>query len=263
MYLSKLLAPLAYPLTLCLLLVPTGLLMRRRWRRAGAAMIAFGLGWLLLWSLPMASFWLRAGLERQTAWRAAPDYPTAEAIVVLGGGVVGKRSGWRDEPDLQAAADRVWFAARLYHAGRAPLVILSGGTLDDGGSEQAEADGMARFIADLGVPSSALLLERRSRNTLENARETAALLHERGIGPVLLVTSALHMPRARAMFRQHGIEAIPAPTDFEAAPPIGPWPVRCLPDAKALEASTRAFKEYLGLGVHWLRGLVGATGSAA
>lgn len=254
LYLSKILTQLIYPLTLCFLLIPLGLLLRHwHWRRLGWGLVAFGLGWLLLWSLPMPSFWLRAGLERQIPQRAAADYPESAAIVVLGGGIDGGRPGWRDGPNLSSAADRTWFAAQLYRADRAPWVILSGGTVDASNPMESEAAAMANFIQDLGVPASALVLEIESRNTWENALYTRALLRERGIDHVLLVTSALHMPRAIALFRKQGIAVIPAPTDFEAVPPTGPWPLRWMPDAQALDGSSRALKEYLGLWVYRLR----------
>jgi uncharacterized SAM-binding protein YcdF (DUF218 family) len=256
LYLAKFLTQLAYPLSLCLLLVPLGLLLRRgRWRRMGATLITFGLGWLLLWSLPLPSFWLRASLERKNPPRALADFPPTAAIIVLGGGIEPPRSGWRDYPDLSSAADRVWFAARLYHAGRAPLVVLSGGTLDQSLTATSEASAMATFIEDLGVPASALLLEDQSRTTSENAINTIALLHERGINEALLVTSAMHMPRALGVFRKLGLNVIAAPTDFEAVPPVGPWFLRWMPDSDALDGSSRALKEYAGYWVYWLRNL--------
>lgn len=255
LHVTRILTQLTYPLALCIMLVPLGWWCAHRGvRRLGILIAASGLGWLLLWSLPMPSFWLRASLERQTPQRSAADYPRAAAIVVLGGGVNGARPGWREGPDLTAAADRVWFAAQLYRAGRAPVVILSGGIALENASPEPEADAMATFIEDLGVPASALLRERASRTTSENAIDTARLLREQRIGTVLLVTSALHMPRAIATFRKQGIEIIPAPSDFEAVPPGGSWLLRWLPDVDALEGSTRALKEYLGLLVYRLRG---------
>jgi uncharacterized SAM-binding protein YcdF (DUF218 family) len=255
LYFAKFLTQLAYPLSLCLLLVPLGMLLRRgRWRRTGATLITFGLGWLLLWSLPMPSFWLRVGLERENPPRAATDYPASAAIIVLGGGIEVPQPGWRDDPDLSGAADRVWFGARLYRAGKAPLVVLSGGTLDQSPGAQSEASAMATFIEDLGVPASALLLEDQSRTTSENAINTIALLHERGINEAFLVTSAMHMPRALGVFRKLGLNVIAAPTDFEAVPPLGPWLLRWMPDSQALDGSSRALKEYAGLLVYQLRG---------
>jgi len=82
-------------------------------------------------------------------------------------------------------------------------------------------------------------------NTAGNAAEVARLLRERGIGGVLLVTSALHMPRARAAFERAGLDVVPAPTDFEVIP-APPGIHRLLPDAAALAGSARAMKEIVG-----------------
>ena len=209
MLLSKILTQLVMPLSLCLLIVPIGLLLRRRWPRLGLTMCVLGLGWLLLCSLPVPSSALARTLEQTWPQQAATELPDVDAIVVLGGGV--SRNTWGI--NLEAAADRVWFAARLFKAGRAPLVVLSGGTLSELGMDWPEAPAMAGFLGDLGVPESAILLESESRTTHENAVFTERLLRERGIRRILLVTSALHMPRALATFRKLDLEVIPAPTD--------------------------------------------------
>ena len=83
---------------------------------------------------------------------------------------------------------------------------------------------------------------------------TKQLLDTRGLDTVLLVTSALHMHRALATFRVAGIKALPAPTDFEVIEREAWTVLDWLPDAAALEGSTRAIREYLGLVVYQLRG---------
>jgi uncharacterized SAM-binding protein YcdF (DUF218 family) len=100
-------------------------------------------------------------------------------------------------------------------------------------------------LQDFGVPPSATLLEDASRNTRENATMTAALLRQRGIDKILLVTSALHMERARRYFVVEGLSVEPAPTDFEAVPEVE-GVLRFLPDAESLLGSARAFKELVG-----------------
>ena len=146
--------------------------------------------------------------------------------------------------DLGSGADRVWQAARLYKAGKAPLIVLSGGS-DPDYSVMTEAEAMQIFLRDLGVPDSAMLLETESRNTQQNAENSARLLHGRGLHRILLVTSALHMERALGQFERQDLEVIPAVTDREAgSPPPRPW--RYLPDAEALSASARALKELVG-----------------
>ncbi|HET7931035.1 MAG TPA: YdcF family protein [Rhodanobacteraceae bacterium] len=242
--LSKLVIAFVTPFGTCLVLVVLGWLLARRWRRSGRTLMAIGALWLLLWSLPWPAFWLCRSLEAQTPQRLAGAYPARDAIILLGGGMQGIRSGWIDRPEAgNGAADRVWFAAQLYKAGRAPWIIVSAG--GDPADGQIEAEAMATLLVDLGVPKSALLLDTQSRNTWQNALYSEDVMHSHHLTTVLLVTSALHMPRALATFRKRGIEVIPAPADFDG-PPAGAWPQRWLPNADALQKSSNAIKEYVG-----------------
>ncbi|MCX7248290.1 MAG: YdcF family protein [Burkholderiales bacterium] len=228
--------------SLCLL----GLALFLAWRRRSRLSMACGalaMVWLWAWSTPVLSLWLRGTLEDQIAQPPLSRVPQTQAMVVLGGGV-SPPSGKATDINLGAAADRVWYAARLFHAGKAPLLLLSGGS-DPQRHAFSEARAMAIFLQDLGVPEQALVLEEASRNTLENAAFTAKLLNERGIRHVLLVTSALHMPRALALFSAQGLQVEPAPTDFEADNPP-PGALAWLPDAEALDGSGRAMKEWVG-----------------
>lgn len=202
-----------------------------------------GFSWLLMWSMPTPSLALRERLEQDFPPVEPAALPMADAIVLLAGGVDPPVPP-RADPNLFSSADRIWFAARLYRAVRAPLVVLSGGA-DPERSSVSEAEAMQRVLRDFGVPDKAMLLETASRTTGDNARFTAQLLGERRIRRVLLVTSALHMERAKREFEAAGIEVIPAPTDHEGvAPPSGlrAW----LPDSGALDGSSRAFKELVG-----------------
>jgi len=165
--------------------------------------------------------------------------PSAQAMVDLGGGIEVPQTG---RTDLNQAADRMWHAANLYKAGKAPVLILSGGLASAQGT-MTEAASMQLFLRDLGVPDAAMLLEERSVNTRENAQYTARMLSERGIPSVVLVTSALHMPRAVRLFEAQGVQVIPAATDHEFR--IYPFWRRVLPDEQALDGSGRAFKEAL------------------
>lgn len=246
---TQLAYPLGLSLSLCLLAV---LLVWLGWRRLGAGLVVLAVAWVGVWSLPVASDALRLSLEARHAQDRAAVLPRADAVVVLGGAMHPEYAEGK-YPNLGAAADRVWHAARIFHAGRAPRVVVSGGNLPWLGGVRSEASAMRDFLVDLGVPADAVWLEERSRNTRENALYTAEILESRGIGPVLLVTSALHMPRALATFRAAGVDAIPAPTDFEVMPRPRVF-LDWLPDAEALAASTRALKEYLGLWVYQRRG---------
>ncbi len=242
-YVIAAISPLGTALALGIVAMLLARSARRGRRRAGFAAGAFALAWLWFWSMPIASGWIRGPLEDGAGARTIEALPAAPAIVVLGGAIEGPRLPWRPYPDLNAAADRMWHAARLYRAGKAPLLVLSGGTVHPG--EAPEAEVMRQFLGDMGVPASAMLLEGESTTTTENAADTARLLRPHGIRRILLVTSALHMRRARGLFERAGFDVVPAPTDYE----VVQRPFRLLdvmPDTEALDGSARAFKEIVG-----------------
>jgi uncharacterized SAM-binding protein YcdF (DUF218 family) len=95
-------------------------------------------------------------------------------------------------------------AVSLYHAGLAPLLVLSGG----GRQAVPEAEVMRHLALAAGVPASALLLESRSRTTLENVTETAKLLGRGEWTGVVLVTDGYHALRARLLFRMAGVRVV-------------------------------------------------------
>lgn len=251
---SKLLTHMAMPLggggTLILFGVVASVLQRRG---LGIGLSLTGLLWIWLWATPVFSDWVRGSLEGRYSPVSVESLPSADAILVLGGAVEGVAFP-RLHPDLNAAADRVWHGARLFHAQKAPLVILSGGRLPWNEDQGPEAEAMLQFLIDLGVPKDRVILEGRSRNTYENARETGRLLAAAGGKKGLLVTSALHMRRAEATFEGAGIDVVPVPTDFEVLAKRKKTLLDYLPNAGALEGSSRALKEYLGVFVYRWRG---------
>ncbi len=97
---------------------------------------------------------------------------------------------------------RVERGVRLYHQGVAPVLLLSGG----GSGPEPEAEIMRRIALATGVPQAALLTEPHSRDTLGNARETAALLATHGVRSIVLVSDRTHLPRAALLFGLAGVE---------------------------------------------------------
>jgi uncharacterized SAM-binding protein YcdF (DUF218 family) len=250
-----LLSPLVLALVLWALAV---VLFWRGHRRLGLS--AGLLAVLGLWAIatPLVANRLAYSLERRFPAVLADQAPQAHAIVLLGGALSGARPPERPSFDLGAAADRVWYAAALFKAGKASWILVSGGNQPGAEGMQAEAEAMRSMLLSLGVPASAIRLEALSRNTAENAQQSLGLIQAVSAKRVLLVTSALHMPRAlrtfQAALRGSGVTVLPATTDVEGLPdtldPLGRW----LPDAGSLLLSTRALKEYLGLAVLRLRG---------
>ena len=199
--------------------------------------------WLSVWSMPMSAYYLVSYLES-----AYPPLPMnavshAQAIVVLGGNLTPAQTAFPYE-NLYSSADRMWHAARLYKAGKAPVILLSGGA-DMAIVNESEAKAMARFMIDLGIPESALILEENSRTTSDNAAMSAVILKKHQINHILLVTTATHTPRATRLFRAQGLEVEPIAIDHEATShPHGA--LAYLPDAGALATSASAFKELVG-----------------
>ena len=118
--------------------------------------------------------------------------PKADAIVVL---------GCKSPSRLRR---RVSHAVELFRQGFSPALVLSGG----GTGEEPEAEVMRRWALADGVPAAALAVERRSRDTLGNARETAALLHAHRRRTVILVSDRAHLPRAALLFRLAGVDVV-------------------------------------------------------
>jgi uncharacterized SAM-binding protein YcdF (DUF218 family) len=102
-------------------------------------------------------------------------------------------------------ARRVEAAARAYEAAGAAFVVVvaSGGRR---WGTAVEADVMARELALRGVPSTAIVRERCSLSTRDNARFSAAILARHGVSRALLVTSAWHLPRALSLFERAGVD---------------------------------------------------------
>jgi uncharacterized SAM-binding protein YcdF (DUF218 family) len=259
LFLSKLLPLFVYPLGLScvLLLVALGLVW---WRpRLAAIPIALALVLLLLGSNGWVAHWLARSLESQHIPTA--ELPKADAIVVLGGCT---KSAFPPRPWVEVSdeGDRVLYAAKLYRDGKAPRVILSGGRIDWYGSGPPESADMAELLAVMGVPRSAILQDPTSLNTYENGVNVKKILDAQGMRRILLVTSAMHMPRSLLIFKRLGIEATPAPADFlvseqdqrELRGSTEAVLLNLLPEADRLRQTTRALKEYIGILVYRLRG---------
>jgi uncharacterized SAM-binding protein YcdF (DUF218 family) len=259
-YLSSLLPRLVYPTGLAVVLLGLALLMRHDRRRVTILVVT-----------AMAIIWLGGNnlvsmnLVRALEWRHAPlaRDTQADAIVVLGGGIRAQ-SPPRSFHEVGEAGDRVIYAARLYREGVAPTIIVSGALApSQSRTGTSEAESMADMLVFLGVPRSSILLEQASRNTYENATESSKVLAEQGLSQVLLVTSAMHMPRAYAVFRGQGLDVTPAPTDYMLT--VVDWEyytrldpgiqlLNLLPKAEYMELTEKVMKEMIGIVVYRLRG---------
>ena len=257
-FLSKLLPLFVYPLGLACLL----LLMALIWGRPRRLAIVLALVILWLASSRYVAYSLIRSLEGR--YPSLSGAPAADAIVVLGGGT---RSNDPPRPmtEVNEAGDRLIYAAKLYRDGAAEVVLVTGGSIEWMQPEGVapEANDMAALMQLLGVPDEALWLEAQSRNTYENALYSREMLAEAGLDDILLVTSAMHMPRSVPLFIAQGLQVTAAPTDYLVSDAEwqhlwrgGPTAtlINLLPNVEYLTYTTRCLKEYIGIFVYGLRG---------
>lgn len=213
------------------------------------------IGFVGLWlsSMPVVADALGSTLESQYRALAPQDAPASDAILVLGGSIASAQPPERPTFVLGESSTRILYAAALYRAGKARWVVVAAGNRPSAAHRQIEADAIAEFLMQLGVPASAIKLERASRTTRENAANVKPVLQALGVHRVLLVTSAMHMPRALKTFERMwgptNIELVPAVTDVRVIP-RGEADLRMwLPSLEALLSVTKSLKEFAGLAV--------------
>ena len=175
------------------------LIFRQSMRIVEFALAAYGFLLLVIFYSPVADYLVRP-------LQVPADPRPAAAMVVLTAYVA------PDGTLNESAMRRIHTAARLYHRGLAPLVVVSGGN-PVAASDPQPADFMAGFAGELGIPPTAIILEKESQDTHFSAVNVAALCRQRNIQHVLLVTDAVHMRRAAAAFRAQGLSVSPVPAD--------------------------------------------------
>lgn len=154
----------------------------------------------------------------------------------------------QDRVYLNHSPERVTHTVMLYHRGVFRKLLISGGSSSIFTKDSAyrEAAALRNVFITMGIPDSVIVTEENSRNTYENAVESARVLA--GVPPTdcLLITSAFHIPRAQGCFRRVGMVCDVFPTDSKfnkrSFKPDG----MLLPSARALEIWEILFKEWVG-----------------
>ena len=239
----------------CLLLVLIGALLL--YWKAGAKL---GRRWLIAviagyWTIstPLGARLLMTGLTSGYApVEKASEVPVGSAILVLSGGSFKYRAGGLslDVPS-EATALRALEAARLYRLLGDPLIIASGGAVFPAANPDPESEALGKALVALGVPPQRIVYESRSRNTLEQAAQSKAILQTRHINHFVLVTSSLHMKRSMAVFRAAGLSPYPSAARVRSEG-LNDYPL--LPQQRFLSLSDDAIYDYLALGYYWARG---------
>lgn len=236
--LTKAIGVLLVPPGSIFVLLVAGLLVRRFRPRLGA---------ILCWSAAVLLYVLSCQVTADALLKLieppplARPVPAAQAIVVLGGGVYFTPPEYPGPTMRGEMAGRLRYAAHLHRETRAPILVAGGAPE---GNADAEADLMKRVLEeDFHTPVR--WVENRSNTTLENARNSYAILQRDGINTVYLVTHAWHMARAQWLFEQAGFRVVPAATLYATS--HGTTVLHLLPSGEAMRDSFLFFREAVGM----------------
>lgn len=230
-------------------------LMATRRRRAGSRLTVISVLLLAIAGFTPIGLLLENALEnRFPRWdpaRGAPD-----GIVILGGALDAATTRLRGDVALNGGAERVTAIAALARAYPNARIVYSGGDASLSGEAGKEADYIYPLLDSFGVPRERVLLERRSRNTAENATFSKELVKPKAGERWLLVTSAFHMPRAVGSFRRVDFQVEAYPVDWHTPRRVGLRPGADFADG--LSHLNLAVHEWTGLFVYWLTGRTSA-----
>ena len=218
-YLAKVLWFLLQPSTLIALLIAYGsILIWTGWARWGRRFVSVGAILLLIAGLSPLGNALILPLEDRFPRTNLDQPPPPTGFIVLGGAEDRLVGTARKAPTLNEAGERIVETVMLARKFPEAKIAFSGGDAGILYSSDTEAIGAQRLLTDMGVAPDRLILECGARDTYENAVYLKAELGKLGLlGPGkrwVLITSAYHMPRAMASFRQAGFDVEPWPVDY-------------------------------------------------
>ncbi|WP_059042975.1 YdcF family protein [Paenibacillus rubinfantis] len=159
---------------------------RKRIFRWGLVLILLGVGWSLFVLAQIGS------VERNPAANTDLSEP-AEVGIVLGAAM------WGDEPS-PGLRERLEQSLKDFEAGKFKWFLLTGG-LDTPTSNYTEAEGMANYLEQHGVPRDKMLLENKATSTYENLKFSQEMMMERGFASALIITHTYHGNRALEIAR--------------------------------------------------------------
>ncbi|MBL0370474.1 YdcF family protein [Rhizobium sp. KVB221] len=213
---GKLLWLVFQPLSLVFFLIAAAVALQLlRWRKL--AVLLSSMAGLILFIALFTTFgaWSLQHLEARYPKPALPE--NVACMVVLGGAFDLEVTAGRGGMEMNQSADRFIEAARLARLHPDAKILVSGGDGSFSGDYKGDAELAGDFFSAMGVDPGRIIRETVSRNTAENVSQTKQLLDSNGLADCLLITSAYHMPRARALFEARNVATIAWPTDYRAS----------------------------------------------
>jgi len=207
LFLHKLLPIIALPLGFCITLILLALILKKRWLAVVAVII------LLISSLPIVGDSLLKTLEDCFPKLEIQACPPADAIVVLSG-ILHKSRSKTGGVEWAEGVDRFEQGILLMKAGKAPLLIFTGGRLPWGNQQLTEGQELRNAALAREIPAASILVTDEVGNTADEAKAIRKIAEERKLKRIILVTTAWHMPRAEYLFRTRGVPVTPFPADY-------------------------------------------------
>ncbi len=239
LFLHKLLPVIALPLGFCIALILFALLFKKRWLAVVAVLI------LYLSSVPIVGDSLLKPLEDRFPRLEVADAPPVDAIVVLSGMLHKSRSN-SGTLEWSEAVDRFEQGIALMKAGKAPLLIFTGGRLPWSNQQITEGQELQGAALARGIPASSIIVTGEVGNTADEAKAVRKIAEERKLQRIILVTTSWHMPRAEYLFRTRGVPVLPFPTDYSTRYNEPFTVLDFLPQADALRNTETALRETYG-----------------
>ena len=203
---------------------------------------------------PLGNYLLYPLESRFPPWQAGGG-AVPDGIIILGASIEADLSAAHGTPVVRSAPDRIITAAALAHRYPNARIVFSGGSANLISNDAREADFAGTIFESLGIAKSRLIMERASRNTLENAQFSKALVAPKDGERWLLVTSAFHMPRSVGLFRKAGFAVEPYPVDWRVG---GRDDLMTLSNVavEGLARTDLAIREWMGLIAYWATGKI-------
>ncbi len=236
---------LVLPPGLMFLMILVGLLVLRKHAILGKSLMITGFGLLVLLSLPIVADFNMNLLQREPVLPESElRYPTAGAIVILGGGRIRNAPEYGHDIPHYRVLQRLRYGAYLQHHTRLPILVTGGVVFNN--TDDSEAILMNDVLSN-EFRAPATWLEGRSRTTWENAKYSREILKKHGIDTIYLVTTAWHMPRSVLAFESVGFKVVPAPTGYSKQEKKDVTLLSLLPDANALYTNRMFMHELFGI----------------
>ena len=243
---SKLLAFLTEPIIWIFILLTATLIFKTKRRT------------LLIYTISI--FWvLSNGFiadESAKAWETSPKSISSLKHNYKYGIVLGGYSSYNKEIqhiDFNDSGDRLISAIELYKLGKIEKIIVSGGNGELINNGMKESEWSKSFLIQMGVESKDIILENSSRNTMENAQNTAILMGINKTQKSLLITSAVHMKRAKFCFKKNNFNIDCYPTDFTNSDITLTVDYLFIPNIDALEKWEGLIHEWIGYIVYKIK----------